>query len=113
MTKTIRLANTTIALLAGTMLTAAMPAAAAEVTPERLVNADKEPQNWLSYWGDLEGRHFSALNQITPANVATLQARWAVQMPGDGIVEAVPVVVDGVMYTTGVLGRVFAAAQGA
>ena len=23
------------------------PALAAEVTPERLINADKEPQNWL------------------------------------------------------------------
>ena len=34
------------ALLA-TALLAAAPALAAEVTPERLANADKEPQNWL------------------------------------------------------------------
>jgi hypothetical protein len=34
------------ALLA-TVLLAASPALAAEVTPERLANADKEPQNWL------------------------------------------------------------------
>jgi hypothetical protein len=41
------------------------------------------------------------LNQITPANVKNLQARWAVQMPGDGIVESVPLVVDGIMYIHG------------
>jgi alcohol dehydrogenase (cytochrome c) len=34
------------ALLA-TIALAAWPALAAEVTPERLANADKEPQNWL------------------------------------------------------------------
>jgi hypothetical protein len=33
------------ALLAGSML--AWPATAADVTPDRLINADKEPQNWL------------------------------------------------------------------
>jgi PQQ-dependent dehydrogenase (methanol/ethanol family) len=71
---------------------------------ERIRDSDREPQNWLSYWGDLGGRHFSALKQITPANVKGLQARWAVQMPGDGIVESVPVVVDGIMYTTGPVG---------
>jgi hypothetical protein len=36
---------TTMALLATSTLAA--PAVAAEVTPDRLVNADKEPQNWL------------------------------------------------------------------
>ena len=33
-----------------------------------------------------------------------LQAKWAVQLPGDGIVESVPLVVDGIMYTTGPVG---------
>ena len=34
-----------LAFLAGVVM-AAWPVLAAEVTPERLVNADKEPQNW-------------------------------------------------------------------
>ena len=71
---------------------------------ERIRDSDREPQNWLSYWGDLGGRHFSLLRQITPANVKNLQARWAVQMPGDGIVESVPLVVDGILYTSGTVG---------
>jgi hypothetical protein len=41
-----RIGSIRIALLAGSML-AASPVLAADVTPERLLNPDKEPQNWL------------------------------------------------------------------
>jgi PQQ-dependent dehydrogenase (methanol/ethanol family) len=75
---------------------------------ERIRNSRAEPQNWLTYWGDYSGQHFSPLKQIDISNVRRLQARWAVQMPGDGIVESVPLVVDGVMYTAGPPGQVFA-----
>ncbi len=74
------------------------------LTWNRILNAEKEPQNYLTYWGDLGGKHYSALNQITTANIKNLQAKWAVQLPGDGIVESVPLVVDGIMYTTGPVG---------
>ena len=46
---------------------------------------EREPQNYLTYWGDLSGRHYSTLNQINTQNVKNLQARWAMQLPGDGI----------------------------
>lgn len=75
---------------------------------ERIRDSHKEPGNWLTYWGDYQGRHFSALNQITSANVAGLQAQWAAQMPGDSILESTPIVVDGIMYTSGSPGEVFA-----
>jgi alcohol dehydrogenase (cytochrome c) len=73
----------------------------AGLTWERLRDSAKEPQNYLTYWGDLGGKHYSPLNQITVANVKNLQAKWAVPMFGDGIMEAIPLVVDGIMYTTG------------
>jgi len=79
-------------------------AAGPGLTWDRIRNAEKEPQNYLTYWGDLGGKHYSSLKQIDTANVKNLQAKWAVQMPGDGIVEAVPLVVDGIMYTTGPVG---------
>jgi alcohol dehydrogenase (cytochrome c) len=79
-----------------------------EVPFERIRNAAAEPQSWLSYWGDYSGRHYSPLSQINTRNVFQLQAQWAVQMPGDGIVESIPIVVDGVLYTTGPPGEVFA-----
>src|SRR2546425_4423463 len=75
---------------------------------ERIRNSSREPHNWLTYWGDYQGRHYSALKQIIPENVGRLQTRWAFQVPGGGPLEATPLVVDGVKYTTGVLGRVFA-----
>ena len=75
---------------------------------ERIREAAAKPQNWLTYWGDYSGRHFSGLAQINAANVAQLQAQWTVPMPGDGMVQSVPIVADGVMYTTGPPGEVFA-----
>ncbi len=77
------------------------------LTFDRLRNASAEPQNWLTYWGDYQGRHFSGLNQIDASNVGQLQARWAVPM-GDGLLEGSPLVVDGVMYASGMPGQVFA-----
>lgn len=85
---------------------AAIPAG--PLTFERIRNAGGEPQNWLTYWGDYAGHHYTKLDQITPANVTKLQTKWAVQMPGDSILETTPIVVDGVMYTAGMPGQVFA-----
>jgi PQQ-dependent dehydrogenase (methanol/ethanol family) len=70
------------------------------VTYERLRNAKAEPQNWMMYWGDYGGLHYSALNQITPANVKNLQGAWATPIPGATTLETQPIVVDGVMYVT-------------
>ncbi len=78
------------------------------LSPERLAHANAEPQNWLTYWGDYQGRHYSPLTQITPANVSKLAARWTVQMPGESVLETTPLVVDGIMYTSGPPGEVFA-----
>jgi PQQ-dependent dehydrogenase (methanol/ethanol family) len=78
------------------------------LTYERILKAASEPQNWLTYWGDYAGRHFSALKQVTLDNVKNLQVRWAVQMPGDTILETTPLVIDGIMYTAGMPGQVFA-----
>jgi hypothetical protein len=39
--------STRMAMFAGGVMIAVWPALAAEVTSDRLANADKEPQNWL------------------------------------------------------------------
>jgi alcohol dehydrogenase (cytochrome c) len=56
--------------------------------------------NWPSYNGDYTGRRFSSLTQITPRNVAELQAQWVFHSRNTGILEVTPVVVNGVMYIT-------------
>jgi PQQ-dependent dehydrogenase (methanol/ethanol family) len=70
------------------------------VTYERLLHAKAEPHNWLMYWGDYQGTHYSPLSSITPANVASLRAAWSAPVPGDTVSESTPLVVDGVMYGT-------------
>jgi PQQ-dependent dehydrogenase (methanol/ethanol family) len=74
----------------------------------RLLNAAAEPKNWLTYWGTYDGRHFSELTQITPHNVGALQARWSAQMLGPSLLQATPIVADGIMYVSGPPGDVYA-----
>lgn len=76
--------------------------------PDRLNKTQNEPQNWLTYWGNYQGHHYSPLKQINIKNVNQLQSRWAAQMPGDTLLETTPLVVDGVMYTSGMPGDVYA-----
>ena len=73
----------------------------AQVTFQRLVEAAKEPQNWLTYSGDYAGRRHSGLEQIDTANVERLAAQWVFQSEAKGKFETTPLVFDGVMYVTG------------
>ena len=74
--------------------------APAQVTFERLVQSQREPQNWLTYNGNLGSTHHSALDQINAANVANLDLKWVAQAQSLEKYEATPLVVDGVMYVT-------------
>jgi alcohol dehydrogenase (cytochrome c) len=56
--------------------------------------------NWVSYNGDYSGRRYSAMTQITPANVSHLTAKWVFHTQEAGPLEGTPVVVDGVMFMT-------------
>jgi alcohol dehydrogenase (cytochrome c) len=73
---------------------------AGQVPYSRIVDAAKEPANWLTYNGTYDGRRHSALSQITTTNVARLQPAWVYQVRGDGEVETSPIVVDGRMFIT-------------
>jgi PQQ-dependent dehydrogenase (methanol/ethanol family) len=75
---------------------------------ERIRNARAEPQNWLTYWGNYQGHHFSSLKQINSGNLGRLEVQWARQLPGNSVLETTPLVVDGTMYTSGPPGQVFA-----
>ena len=75
-------------------------AAFAQVTSERLLNASKEPQNWLTYSGSYMSQRHSPLTQLTPANVKNLEQKWVFQAESLQKFEATPLVVDGIMYVT-------------
>jgi alcohol dehydrogenase (cytochrome c) len=72
----------------------------AQVTPDRLVNAAREPQQWLTYSGSYDGARYSALDQINRTNVQRLSVQWVFQTGVRGSHETTPLVVDGVMYLT-------------
>jgi alcohol dehydrogenase (cytochrome c) len=79
----------------------AAAAPVASVTFERLLNADKTPQDWLMYAGDYAGRRYSGLNEITAENVNRLRVAWVFQPPTDyRRLEATPLVADGRMYVS-------------
>src|SRR5580704_6470975 len=71
----------------------------AQVTFDRLLNAPKEPQNWLTYSGNLMSQRYSPLDQVTPQNVKNLELKWLFQSRSLEKFEATPLVADGVMYT--------------
>ncbi len=86
--------------LATTMLIGA-PALAAEVTFERLVNADKEPQNWLMNHRTYDGQRFSPLTRINKQNAGSIHLAYAVALGGSAVnenIEATPLVEDGFLY---------------
>jgi len=56
--------------------------------------------DWSTYNGQENGNRYTALTQITPANVAKMAPRWIFTMPNVSRLETTPVVVDGVMYVT-------------
>jgi alcohol dehydrogenase (cytochrome c) len=70
-----------------------------QVTFERLLRPDREPQNWLSYSGNFANLRHSPLTEITPANAKDLEMKWVWQSRSLEKFEATPLVVDGVLYT--------------
>ncbi len=82
----------TACLAAGTLF--------AQVSYDRLRNAAREPASWLTYSGDYQSHHYSALNQINHSNVNRLKVAWMYQTRGRQHVETTPLVFDGVMYLT-------------
>src|SRR5437764_12825027 len=91
------------ALLAGGAAIIAWPVLAADVTPERLLNADKEPQNWLMNHRTYDGQRYSPLERINKSNVKGLKLAYAVPLgggAGNEWVQATPLVEDGFLYIT-------------
>jgi alcohol dehydrogenase (cytochrome c) len=76
---------------------------AADVTPERLLNVNLEPQNWLMNHRTYDGQRFSPLARINASNVRGLKLAYAVPLAGatgSEYSEATPLVEDGFIYVT-------------
>src|SRR5437773_2121943 len=94
----------------------APPARAAdEVTHDRLLNADKEPGNWLHHHKNFSATRFSSLKDINKDNVKNLKVAWTMHLGGvegggiwtHGGLEGTPIVENGFMYVTDGWGSVY------
>jgi alcohol dehydrogenase (cytochrome c) len=94
--------------LAACMSVPALPVKAQDVTYERLLHAQENPANWITYYGSYNGSRFSTLKQIDTSNVQRLVVKWAFQTGPDENFEVTPLVIDGTMYITNNRGHVFA-----
>lgn len=65
-------------------------------------------EDWDNPGGDWAESHFSRLTSISADNVGELGLAWEYDLGSSRVQEASPVVIDGVMYTSGNLGRTYA-----
>src|SRR5215467_3862347 len=98
------------------MATALTPARAADMTNDRALNPQREPQNWILHHGNYQGHRFSQLKDISTGTVGNLKPAFTVALSGfqsggryaHGALEATPLVEDGVMYLPDGWGSVYA-----
>jgi alcohol dehydrogenase (cytochrome c) len=104
------------ALLASALLAStSLAALAGDVTSDRLLNADKEPQNWLMVNKDYSSHRYSELDQINKDNAKNLHVAFTVALGGvQGVAhvpmgghQSTPLVDDGMMYAVDAWGAVY------
>ena len=105
-----RVASGVLGAAAGGVIAAlsSSPLTAAEVTFERLKNAESEPGNWLTNHQTYDARRFSTLDQINRSNIKDLRVAFTVQLggaePGGDKAHAreqsTPLAEDGFLYMT-------------
>ena len=74
----------------------------------RLAHADAEPENWFTGGRDKDGTYYSPLSTLNRKNIGRLGFAWQYDLGTIRGQEATPIVVDGVMYTSGTWGFVYA-----
>jgi alcohol dehydrogenase (cytochrome c) len=81
--------------------TAALLSAQSRVTTEKLLKPS--PDSWPTFNGDYTGRRFSALTNISSANVHQLSLAWMYRVAtgtAGATIKSTPLMVDGVLYFT-------------
>ncbi len=86
----------------------ALCAQAAPVDHARLVSADESPGSWLTHGRTYREARESPLTQITTDNVDRLGLAWYFDTGTRRGLEASPLVIDGVIYSTGSWSKVYA-----
>ena len=78
------------------------------VATDRLVAAEQEPRNWLSHGRTYSEQRYSPLTEVDVSNIGHLGLAWYYDIDDHNVVEATPLVIDGFMYVSGTMGKVYA-----
>ena len=78
------------------------------VDDARLIGANDEPEQWMSYGRTYDEQRFSPLSDITPETIAGLALAWYADLDTNRGQQATPIVVDGVLYVSTAWSKVFA-----
>lgn len=70
------------------------------VTAARIIDADSEPGQWLAHGRTYSEQRYSPLDQINDGNVDQLGLAWHYDFATTRGLEASPLVIDGVIYTS-------------
>src|SRR5215468_11276675 len=73
-----------------------------------LRNADSRTGDWITHGRNYSETRFSPLKSIDASNVKDLRLAWSFDTDTTRGLEATPLIVDGVMYTTGSWSIVYA-----
>jgi PQQ-dependent dehydrogenase (methanol/ethanol family) len=90
------------------ILTTSSALAASPVDAKRLLTADKNNAEWVTYGRTYDEQRFSPLTKINKDNVEKLSLAWYFDLDTSRGQEATPVVIDGTMYVTSAWSKVFA-----
>ncbi len=78
------------------------------VDQQALVAAEANKGDWMSYGRTYKEQRYSPLDQINADNVGELGIAWVYETGSRRGLEATPLVVDGIMYTTGAWNMMYA-----
>jgi quinoprotein glucose dehydrogenase len=96
--------RSTLKLLAGCLLLLA----AARFSAAAQHDEQEKNREWPAYGGAPENNHYSALTQINRGNVKQLAVAWSFDTQEEGVLQASPIVVDGVLYGITPAQKIFA-----
>lgn len=78
-----------------------------DINTERLLSINKTPGEWLTGGRDYQQTYHSPLAQINTENVSDLGFAWEFKTGTQKGLEATPIVVDGLMFSSGPKGAVY------
>ena len=90
------------------LLPPALQAGPGNVDRQRMLAAEKDMENWMSYGRTYGDQRYSPLAEINDGNVAGLKLDWYVDIPSRDGLSATPLVVDGVVYMSAPYSIVYA-----